>query len=247
MVQCPDGLVNNPSHWFNWVDINCIPYTHYEVIVFATGCLMWVVAYAIMLRNAIKFKFIEMAAIAGISNFAWELLWGTIFNTDMGLFLVWTYRAWLIFDVFIIWQLFKYGHKQCQNPIIRKHFKFLLSITGIFWLGVYGFLKTQGYETPIGSVSAYICQFVISILCLYLIINVKTLYGFSWHIAWLRSFGTGLVSLFMISHYPNNHFVHWLCVFSWACDCTYMVYFWKRMKREGIPTQDVTDGSAVST
>lgn len=235
MLTCPDGLINDPSSWLNWVDLNCVPYTYYQVAVFATGCLMWVVAYAIMLRNAIKFKFIEMAAIAGISNFAWELLWGTIFTTDMGLFLVWTYRAWLIFDCFIIYQLFKYGHKQIRHPWIRAHFKSLLTVTGVFWLGIYGLLKVQGYETPIGSVSAYICQFVISILCLYLIINVKTLYGFSWHIAWLRGVGTGLVSLFMFSHYPENYFVHFLCVFSGICDLTYMIYFWKRMKKEGIP------------
>lgn len=238
---CQDlGLVNDPSHWFNWVDINCDPYTYYQLIVFATGCLMWVIAYGIMLRNAIKFKFIEMAAVAGISNFAWEILWGTIFNTDMGQFFVWTYRAWLIFDLFIVYHLFKYGHKQCRDPLIRANFKWLLGLAGIFWLGIYGLLYRQGYDTSIGSVSAYICQFTISILCLYLIHNVKTLYGFSWNIAWLRSIGTGLVSLFMISHYPDNYFIQWLCLFSWICDGTYMIYFWKRMKREGIPVTEPT-------
>ena len=240
IVVCHHGHSNDPTNWFNWVDINCIPYTLTEVTFFATGCLMWIVAYAIMLRNAYKFKFIEMAAIAGASNFAWEILWGSFFyQTDMGLFLVWTYRAWLLFDLFIFYKLVQYGHKQYENKIIRKNFKWLCCLVAIFFFGVYYFLGDQGYETPIGSVSAYICQFVISILCLVLIIRRPNLHGFSGHVAWLRCFGTGLVSVFMFLHYPHNHFVHWLCLWSWICDCCYMYIFWKRWRIEKQMTSGV--------
>jgi hypothetical protein len=232
IVTCPSGLVNDPSAFINWVDIDCVPYTKVQFGVFAVGCLMWVVAYVIMLMNARKYKYIEMAAVAAASNLAWEILWSTVYSTDMGWFLSWTYRAWLIVDVFIFWNLLKYGHKQFTNPLIVKYFKPIALTVVVFFVGVYYTLGSSGYETSIGSVSAYICQFIISILCLALVIRAKNLRGFSWHIAWLRSFGTALVSVFMFLHYPDNHFVHWLCIWSFACDCTYMLVFRGMKKQE---------------
>jgi hypothetical protein len=222
IVTCPNGMVNDPNAFINWIDIHCQVYTKFEMITFSVGCLMWVIAYVIMLRNAKKDQYIEMAAVAAASNLAWEILWSTLYNTDMGWFLSWTYRAWLLVDLFIFWYLLKYGYKQFSSPLIVKHFKGLALVTVLFFFGFYYTLGTSGFETPIGSVSAYICQFSISILCLVLIIQAKEIKYFSWNIAWIRTVGTALVSVFMFLHYPNNYFVHWLCVWSFICDCTYM-------------------------
>ena len=89
-VMCGNGLVNNPNNWLNWVDIHCVPYTKVQMALFAGGCLMWVVAYALLIHNTRKYKFMEMAAFAGASNFAWEALWSWTFFPDIGQFMVWT-------------------------------------------------------------------------------------------------------------------------------------------------------------
>ena len=84
VVTCPDhpGLVNDPGHFINLIDSRCVPYTTVQLFLFAGGCFLWVVAYGILIRNALKYKYMEMAAIAVCSNFAWEFTWSFLFKTD---------------------------------------------------------------------------------------------------------------------------------------------------------------------
>jgi len=231
IVTCPNGTVNDPSNWFNWVDINCVPYTDVQMVLFAGGCLMWVVAYGILIYETIKHKFMEMAAFAAASNFAWEALWSWAFRTDAGAFMVYTYRAWFFLDIFIFYLLLKYGHKQFNQGFFREHFKIWCSASLVGCTIIYYFFIKQGYDMPIGANTAYICQIILSILCPIVLINAKTLAGFSFHFAWLRSFGTGANTVFMMLHYPDNHFVHSLGIMAFALDMGYL-YLFKKKERE---------------
>lgn len=228
IVTCPNGQINDPSHWFNKVDIHCVPYTDLEMVFFAGGCLMWVVAYAILIKESRRFQFMEMAAFAGASNFAWETVWSWAFTTDTGLFMVWTYRAWFFLDIYIFYLLLKYGHKQVQNPVIRQYFKPWAIASLIGWCLIYYCFVEQGYDMPIGANTAYIAQIILSILCPVVLLNAKNLDGFSFNFALLRSFGTGANTVFMFMHYPENHFVHTLGVISFVLDMGYLVMFKKK-------------------
>lgn len=237
VVTCPSGQVNNPSHWFNHVDINCVPYSGLEMIFFGGGCLMWVVAYIILIRETRRFGFMEMAAFAGASNIAWEFLWSFSFTTDMGQFFVWTYRVWFFLDIYIFYLLLKYGHKQVVNPVLRQYFKFWAVAAVICWSVVYYYFVKQGYDMPIGANSAYIAQIAISALCPIVLLNAKTLDGFSFNFAWLRGFGTGANTVFMFMHYPDNHFVHALGVIAFILDMGFLVMFKKKEKRLAMQAQ----------
>ncbi|MDH5544142.1 MAG: hypothetical protein OEZ43_01040 [Gammaproteobacteria bacterium] len=227
-VICDNGLINNPDNLFNWVDINCVPYTKLQMVLFAGGCLMWVVAYVIMIKNARKFRFIEMAAFAGVSNFAWEALWSWWYTPDTGQFMVWTYRAWFFLDVYIVYLLFKYGHKQIQNEYLRKYYSLWCPAALVACMVVYYYFIKQGYDMPIGANTAYICQIILSVLCPLVLLNAKTLDGISFHFAWLRTFGTAANTVFMFLHYPDNHFVHTLGVISFVLDMGYLYLYKKK-------------------
>ena len=230
VIQCPQagGMVNDPGQFLNFVDRNCVPYTWLELGLFAGGCLMWVVAYAILIRNIRKFKFVEMAAVAACSNFAWEFLWAFRFFTDMGYFLVWTYRAWFFLDIFIFWLMLRYGGGQVETPFLRRHYKAACVLTTLaFGLGYYFFTK-EGHDTFIGANSAYIAQMFISSLCLILILKAPSVTLFSFPIGWLRSVGTGMNTIFMLLHYPGNHFLHTLALTSLVLDGFYLWVFWRK-------------------
>lgn len=225
VIQCADGLVNDPNRFLNFTDRNCIPYTTLELVLFAGGCLMWVGAYYFIIINARKFKLVDMAMVAGCSNFAWEFLWSFPFRMDMGWFLVWTYRAWFFLDIYTFWLLMKYGSAQINSPIIAKYFKPLCLITLAWFTLLYYFFIKEGYDTLIGANSAYIAQLFISVLALTLILNNPTLKGLSFNVGWLRTFGTGANSVFMFLHYPNNHFVQSMAATSFVIDITYLWIF----------------------
>ncbi len=233
VISCPEtGLQNDPARFLNRVDRNCIPYTVVELFLFAGGCLLWVVAYGLLIRNMRRDKSCEMAVVAGCSNFAWEFLWSFFFFTDMGYFLVWTYRAWFFLDVFIFWQMLHFGDKQFDNPILKRHFLPLsLLATVVFGLTYYFFTK-EGHDTFIGANSAYIAQLFISVYCLLLLIKAPNLSGFSNAIGWMRSVGTGMNTVFMLLHYRDNHFLHAMALTSLILDATYLWIY--RQKKAGL-------------
>ena len=227
LIRCQDGLVNDPGHVLNFIDRNCVPYTWPELILFAGGCLMWVVAYGLIIYNARKLKLLDMAIAAGCSNFAWEFVWSFPFKTDMGWFLVWTYRAWFFLDIYIFWLLLKYGSSQVSAPLMKKWFKPLcVGLLALFTLLYYWFVK-EGHDTLIGANSAYIAQMFVSILSLTLILNTPDLKGFSFNVAWLRTFGTGANTVFMFLHYRQNHFLHSMAASSFVIDLVFIGIFLK--------------------
>jgi hypothetical protein len=236
-VTCPDGVVNSMEHILNRADTQCVPFTVLQLSLFAVGCLMWVVAYGIIIRNGFRFKTIDMAALAVFSNFGWETVWSWFFRTDMGWFLQATYRAWWFPDIIIVYLTFKYGHKQYPaGSFMNRHF----TAVGVFWLIgftlLYYFFTAQGLDTSIGATSAYLCQFLLSYLCLVnLLQQADEAKSFSFNVAWLKAYGTGMNTVFMFIHYPQNHLVHTCGVLAFLCDNFYIYTLYKRKKAQGLP------------
>ncbi|MFC7420848.1 hypothetical protein ACFQNF_13345 [Iodobacter arcticus] len=230
MILVASGI-NNPDAWLNTVSVDGSLYTPVQLTLFALGCLLWVVAYILILLQAKRHQCVEMAVIAAASNLAWEFVWGVILRTDMGLFLVWTYRAWLFFDLFIFWQVLKLGLGQFTTPLFKRYYQPIVWGSVVFFILLYWSMALSGIETPIGARSAYICQFIISLLCLILLVQQPSTIGYAWAIAWTRTLGTGLVSVFMYLHYPHDYFILTLAVASTLLDLGYCGYLLGVRKR----------------
>jgi hypothetical protein len=220
-------LINDPAHFLNFVDRNCAPYTVPQLFLFAGGCLMWVVAYGIIIFNARRRHYLDMAVVAVCSNFAWELLWSFPFRTDMGWFLVWTYRAWFFLDIYIFWLTLRYGAAQVATPALARLYKPAVVLAFAAFCAVYYFFIAEGHDTLIGANSAYIAQLLVSGPCLLLLLRNPGLQGLSFNVAWLRSFGTGANTVFMYLHYPANHFVQAMATVAFILDMIYLGVFLK--------------------
>jgi hypothetical protein len=208
--------------------INLIDYTPLELFLFAGGCLLWVVAYGLLIRNGIRYKLIEMPAIAAASNFAWEALWSTAFETDMGILLIWTYRAWILFDLVIFTMVLKYGAKLVETPSLRRHFAPATFGAMLAFVVLYYFFTAQGHDTSIGANSAYIAQLFISVYYVLLVLQRSDFTGFSLPFAYLRTIGTGMNTVFMIIHYTDNHWLHAMGLFALVLDVFYIVTFTRK-------------------
>lgn len=217
--------------------LNTVEYTPLELTLFAGGCLLWVVAYAILVRNGLRYKFIEMPPIAAASNFAWEFLWSTAFETDMGLALVWTYRAWIIFDLGIFTLVILYGHKLVQTEAFHAHFKPLIVLVMLAFGVLYYLFTAEGYDTSIGAHSAYIAQLFISTYYIVVIFQRRDLRHFSAAIAWLRSVGTGMNTVFMLIHYPTHHWLHAMGLIALGLDAFYILTFYRRRAAATVHTK----------
>lgn len=219
--------------------INTASYSPFELILFAIGCVMWVVVYFLYAKHIAKHMMIGMPVFAAASNFGWEFVWGFLRPyTDMGLLFLWGYRLWFFFDLYIFYGVYRYGAEQVLTPALKRHFKPLIVLAAVGWALIYWFFKAQGYDTPIGANSAYIAQILISALYLGLILRDRKLVWSSAAISWLRSLGTGFISIFMVLHYyPTHRPLLVLCALSAVIDGVYLYMFHRR----------TTDDHAVAT
>lgn len=211
--------------------VNLKSYTPLELILFAGGCYMWVIVYAIYIKHIMKRQMVGMPVFAACSNFAWEFVWGWIPpTTDMGLICVWAYRIWFLLDVYIFYGVLRYGAVQVSTPAIKQYFRPLMIVTALCWGVLYYFFKKEGYDTPIGANSAFIAQMFVSGLYVILILKHHKLVWQSLSIAWLKMIGTGTNVVFMFVHYPNNHFLQTMAALSTTLDCIYLYLFLKKRR-----------------
>lgn len=202
--------------------LNTRDYTTPELLLFGVGCFLWVIAYGILIRNIIVYKRLEMPTIAGCGNFAWEFVYSWFIITDMGALMLWGYRAWFFLDIFIWAMLLKYGREDTFLPAFRRYFSAYAIVLTIAFGAAYWFMKQAGYETSIGAVSAYLLNTVISVLYVVNFYRVRDRDHYSIAIAWLKFLGTGLISVFMVMHYPDNHFIHLLAAIIAIYDAWYV-------------------------
>lgn len=235
--QCLPGPYT--SGWFN---LEC--YRAWELPFFFVGCGFWAIAYIVIIRNALKYKFVEMPAIAGAANISWELVWSFLLATNMGKLAEHTYKVWFVTDIAIFAALWFWGHKQGWAPSMRRNFRFLF-VTAILFSGLYFLTYSSAgrHDHFIGSVTAYADNVLISVTYLFQLARLKDVRGMSPAVSWLKMIGTGLNTIFMMIVFPNDPFVWGMGISLWTLDMLYI--FWLRQRRaeqaagiEGVPRLD---------
>ena len=232
--------------------VNLESYTAGQLILYGIGCFGWVVFYAVVVREIIRKKFVEIPAPSVVTNISWEFVWSFLFAPDMGQLFVWGYRVWFVLDIFITYSLFKYGDKQVNNPTLKRYFRPAAAIGIPIWIaGIYFFVK-QGFDTPTGLISGYILNVIIAVLYILLILRQPNLGNFSYVVAWSKMLGTALASVFCFWRLGNEHFLLVMCVICFVLDSTYIaVFHWRSRNPSIVPapvdTAALESAQAVGT
>ncbi len=229
--------------------VNLRDYTPVELTLFATGCYLWVVVYALYIRSILKKHFIEAPIFAICGNIGWEFSWSFLLRTDMGPLLVWCYRFWFFFDLIIFWGALTYGWEQVRTPAFRDRLKPILIALAIFHGAVFYTMAKSGLDTSIGANSAFLLNFALSMLYVFVLFQQRELGNLnrvSWLIAWLKMFGTGTNTVFMNIHpaYAGNHFLHLLSIATTTVDCVYIYLVWKMQREARTQASPVRTASA---
>jgi hypothetical protein len=216
------------EHWINLKD-----YTAEEHILFAIGCLGWVITYLIVIKKTFKDKFVEIPVFAICANFAWEFLWSWVFKTNMGELYVWGYRIWFFLDCVIVYGMFKYGYKQWSDEFLAKNFKPLILFCLACWFStLYFYIDIWGQPfTYMGANSGYILNVMMSLMYPILLLKMKDTTGFSLLGAWCKGVGTLLISIFCFLRFPEHYWLLNLCVITAILDAAYIYIFYKKMEK----------------
>ena len=210
---------------------NLKEYTPAGHVFFAAGCLLWAVSYIIVIKRAVKSKFVEIPILAVCCNFAWETLWSWCFITNMGPFYLWGYRIWFFLDIFIVYLIFRYGAKQLLLAALKKYFHliFIFSLACCFLL-LYYYIDI--YDRPIshmGAYSGYIANILMSALYIPLLIGKGKTGAFSYLVAWCKGVGTFLITIFCFLKF-SDPFLLSMCGVTTVLDATYIFIFTKNRK-----------------
>ena len=185
-----------------------------QMTLFFTGCVFWLITYIIYVKNIRKHEFVEIPLIVVSLNISWEFIWSFPFGASvakyMGMAILVGYALWFFFDCYIFWGTLKYGYKQFQNPVFRKNSKIIAIITAFGGLIFYYTFNISGYDTPIGTMSAYLDNVLISALYIFLFVSYPDKSVFSYGVSWFKMLGTGLISVALVWHWNNNYLLMFL-------------------------------------
>ena len=210
--------------------INLDKYTWTQVILFLTGAVFWIVNYIFIIRNIIKYKFVEMPASVLCANVVWEFLWGFIFFPDMGFLVSLGYKIWFVLDVFIVFSFYRYGHKQV-NPSVVPYYKGLFTFALVGWLVMLYLFIRQGFDNPIGANSAFLSNIMISALYIFMFLRLTDKSLLSFTTAWTKWLGTGLITLMCFLKWPDNPWVLSMGVVCFLLDLFYMYLLLQHKKQ----------------
>lgn len=214
--------------------INTVDYTVVELVLFAAGCGLWVVAYIGTLHMIRTRRYVEIPAGAVVANVAWELVWGFFFVTNMGRLFVWGYRAWFFLDVFIAAALFRYGQKQLCDPGSARLFRAGAAFGIVGWAFALYYYVEQGYDTATGGNTGYILNVMMSALYVTLVMRRSTdPRDLSLLVAWAKGLGTGLITVFFVLAMPENRFLLTLAAATTVLDVTYVALLHRRRATAG--------------
>lgn len=208
--------------------INFQDYPLSGLIFNGVGCLFWVVAYAVLVWEIRKKKFVEMPAYVAGANIGWEFVWSFFYHPNTGLFYALSYQAAFFLDCYIFYSVLRYGTKQPMNAEAKKHFTAFCFINLIFWVLFSYTHRNEGYDTLIGANSGYIINVILSLQCVMLLFQTKDTSQFSMLLAWCRMLGTGLITVSMFIFYPESNFIKLLGVSCLIMDCTFIYVLYRR-------------------
>lgn len=218
-----------------WINLN--EFTTYEITVTAIGWVFWITFYGLIIKSIVKDKYVEMPWICVLANISWEFIWGFIFyeQINLGELFIWSYRAWFLLDIFILWGMFKYGKKQIDVPAIKNNFVTISIGLTLMWAALFYTFIDSGFDHKWGSQSAYILNVIISILLLNLFLKQWEFKRFSKLMAWCKCLGTLSYTIVYFNFDPPNSFIHTIGVVVFILDLIYLYLIYTKQGKKWTP------------
>ena len=214
-----------------WVDLTY--YTWWQVAMFFTGAVLWLICYAHTLMDIRRRKVVNIPIGAVCTNYGWEIATSLFFVPNMGKLLVIAYWGWMALDTFIFISALRYGYKQCRFEFFRKNIKVYL-IAGILASFLLQATFITQYDLPMAPISANIINVYMSVAFLYLLV-IPDAAGKSLVTAWSKFLGTFIINVMFCTRYPDNYFLIAITLVVAVFDVWYIVLLYGRKNRQVLP------------
>jgi hypothetical protein len=204
--------------------INTVDYTIPQLVIAGIGALLWVTAYMLTIRNIVKHQFVEMPVFFACGNIVWEFLWGFVFyeQINMGILFVWSFRIWFIIDIFIYWNVFKYGYKQITLEPLRRNAKKIFAGLTVAYISIFATFIHMGLDYPMGAQTAYFLNFGFASAYILIFLRIGHKEHFSKKVAWFKMLGTLMYNVFFVMAFPEQIQIVGICIVIFVVDLVYL-------------------------
>ena len=170
----------------------------WAMIANIVGDVLWIVAYVLIIRKSFRDRTYGMPMLCIALNFTWEFLYAVKFPFPVH-FIEWMRWAWLVTDLVIVYQLFRYGRDNQTIPLIKQYFypicvgMFVLAYLGQLAFH-YSFLNDGFKADALGYTSGFMINLIMSMLFISMYFSRPDMRGLSVGAAWAKMLGTGILS-----------------------------------------------------
>jgi hypothetical protein len=150
----------------------------------------WGLTYLFVIRQCFRERTYGIPLVNICLNFSWELIYsfGLVAPGEPRL-LVYGNRLWFVFDILLVYQLFRYGKDVQVQPWVKKHYHLVATGTLILsFLGVYMF--SLYFYDVYGLAVSFMMNLLMSVLFIPFLWARPNLRGISYPAAWAKMLGT---------------------------------------------------------
>ncbi len=170
------------------------PLTYPYFWIGVLGCVLWTIAYGILIKLAYQHQVTTLPILAICLNFTWELMAVFVLPNPS---LAWTVLewSWVVLDLGLVILLWRNGARNLSVAALRPYFHpLLLALLVLCFVGQLTFVLTFG--DLLGFIDAFIINLVMSALFISMFFQRGPRYpGLSYGAAWLKMIGTGCTSI----------------------------------------------------
>jgi hypothetical protein len=189
----------------------------------------WLVAYALAFHRGLKDKCVGVPALLVAVNFAWEFNLSIVLDQDE------TQRhinfSWALFNVFIISQVIRWGHKDFQEWTRKK---FLWVFVGMFvwasFMVVFGTMEIGDYP---GTYTGTIINIPLSYAYITMLKSRGSSAGQSMHIAIAKAIGSAGAAATVYAEFPGHNLFFVLFITVHILDIIYIRMLYRQIREEG--------------
>ncbi len=200
--------------------INLQNYTITQLVFFFICIFFWLYTYVFVVKDTIKYKFVQIPLFAIFLNFGWEITTTFWAHPDMGDIVYIGYIGWAVVDTIIVILSFIYGKSQLNHKIMKDNF-YLIMAFGLIGGFISMFFFIRQYDLPGAPLTGFILNIEMSILFVIMVLN-HDIQLLSKHVAWGKFLGTSGASVTFFLKYPENNFLITLYILIFIFDVFYI-------------------------
>ena len=218
-------------------------------ILAIAGSIFWLVAYVLMFRKGLQDSTYGIPLLAIMLNFTWEIIYTAIYPPSAR-WELWLRLLWLAVDAPNVWLLVWFGRASQKIPYIRVNYYLVLGLT--FFLCFVGHLSYHDEMAFMGATqSAYLINYIMSVLFVFLYFNRPDKRGLSYGGAWTKMLGTICISLANIPLWPGDPraprlFLYYLFAACFLFDVFYILLL-RQSRHSAVVASDSYSASEASS